>query len=63
MEGARADLRRDRVISLLRPENIASVRVAERLGAVLDGTVEFYNRPINVYAYPRECDAPGAALR
>jgi len=49
---AREVLGRDRIISLIHPENVASVRVAARLGAVADGTVELYGRPTLAYAYP-----------
>ena len=58
-EGARAALRfareilgRDRVISLIHPDNAASIRVAERLGAELGDTIEFFGRATHVYAYP-----------
>ncbi|HET6229038.1 MAG TPA: GNAT family N-acetyltransferase [Longimicrobiaceae bacterium] len=58
-EGARAALAyarevlgRERVISLIRAENAGSVRVAEGLGAVLQGELEFFGAPALVYAYP-----------
>ena len=58
-EGARASLqfarevvRRERIISLIKPENVASIRVAERLGAMLDGTTDYFGNPTNVYLYP-----------
>lgn len=58
-EGARAALRyarevigRDRVVSLIRPANAASIRVAQRLGAAPDGTVELAGGTSTVYAYP-----------
>ncbi|GJG85575.1 N-acetyltransferase [Gemmatimonadetes bacterium T265] len=63
-EGARAALGyahdvlgRERVVSLIHPENVASVRVATRLGAAPDGTADIGGRPALVYAYP----APAAA--
>jgi RimJ/RimL family protein N-acetyltransferase len=63
-EGAHAALRyarevlgRDRIISLIRTENAPSIRVAERLGAVLDGETDFFGPPTKVYAYAREGDS------
>ena len=43
-------LHRDRVISLIRPGNAPSVRVAEKLGFVRDGMVELLGQPAMVYA-------------
>jgi RimJ/RimL family protein N-acetyltransferase len=58
-EGARAALQyardvlaRDRIISLIRPENVASIRVAERLGAVLEGETDFFGNRTRAYVYP-----------
>ena len=60
IEGARAcldyafgPLRRERVISLIRPGNDRSVRVAEKLGFVRDGMVELLGTPAMVYANRR----------
>ncbi|HEU4564686.1 MAG TPA: GNAT family N-acetyltransferase [Gemmatimonadaceae bacterium] len=57
-EGARAALAfardvlgRDRVISIIRPGNAGSIRVAERLGAVPDGEVEFFGAPARIYVH------------
>ena len=49
---ARETLERDRIISLIDPANAASIRVAERLGAVADGMVDLSGHPTRVYAYP-----------
>jgi len=49
---ARDVLGRDRVISIIRPANIASICVAQALGARPDGTVEFYGSPADIYRYP-----------
>jgi RimJ/RimL family protein N-acetyltransferase len=46
-------LGRHRVISLIRPENTPSIRVAERLGATLEGVVQFFGAPSLVYRYRR----------
>ncbi len=43
------ELRRDRVISLIRPANLPSIRVAERLGETLAGEVELLGSKALVY--------------
>ena len=60
-EGARAALAyvfkqmgRDRVISLIRPRNTASIRVAEKLGQRLQDRMEFYGQEALVYGIRRE---------
>jgi RimJ/RimL family protein N-acetyltransferase len=60
-EGARAALRfgfaelgRTHVISLIRPENAASIRVAQRLGERLLGPTELMGQPALVYRITRE---------
>ena len=60
-EGARAalayvfeEMKRDRVISLIRPQNAASIRVAEKLGQVLQERLEFYGEEALVYGICRE---------
>jgi RimJ/RimL family protein N-acetyltransferase len=59
-EGARAaldygwrELGRDHVISLIRPENHPSIRVAERLGERLEGEVELFGSRALVYGIHR----------
>jgi RimJ/RimL family protein N-acetyltransferase len=49
---ARETLGRADVISIVRPANAASIRVAEALGAVRDGTIEFFGAPASIYRYP-----------
>jgi RimJ/RimL family protein N-acetyltransferase len=49
---ARERLRRDTVISLIRPANAASVAVARHMGAVRTASIEFYGAPTDVYTYP-----------
>jgi RimJ/RimL family protein N-acetyltransferase len=58
-EGAAASLRwahevlgRRGVISVIRPANVGSIRVATALGAVEDGAVDFYGGPALIYRYP-----------
>ena len=50
---ARDVLHRSDIISLIRPRNVASIRVAESLGAVLDGSCEFFGSPTHIYRYSR----------
>ncbi|PYQ62926.1 MAG: GNAT family N-acetyltransferase [Acidobacteria bacterium] len=59
-EGARAALahaftvlKKDRVVSLIHPENQASLRLAERLGERLEGRVEILGREHLVYGLER----------
>jgi RimJ/RimL family protein N-acetyltransferase len=56
---ARTVCRQDRVISIIRPANLPSIRVAERLGARPDGDVEFFGARSLIYAYP-PAPQPGA---
>ncbi len=55
-------LRAERVISLIRPDNAASIRVAERLGEHYERTIELYGGAAHVYGIrrpePKE-DVPG----
>jgi RimJ/RimL family protein N-acetyltransferase len=60
-EGARkalqyafAHMGRPQVISLIRPENAASIRVAQRLGERLVGTTEVLGQPALLYRITRE---------
>lgn len=60
-EGARraleygfTEMGRGHVISLIRPDNLASVRVAERLGEKPERTVELHGAPALVYGITRE---------
>jgi RimJ/RimL family protein N-acetyltransferase len=50
---ARETLGRDHIISIIRPANEASIRVAEWFGAVHDGDVEFFGSTSRMYRYPR----------
>jgi RimJ/RimL family protein N-acetyltransferase len=38
------------LISLIRPENLASIRVAEKLGAIRESTIEM-GGPVHIFAY------------
>jgi RimJ/RimL family protein N-acetyltransferase len=48
---ARDTYRWTRLISLIRPTNHASIRVAEKLGALPEGDIEFHDRVARVYAH------------
>jgi RimJ/RimL family protein N-acetyltransferase len=47
------DMKRERVISLIRAANAPSIRVAERLGERLDGHAEIFGQEALVYAIDR----------
>jgi len=53
---------KDRVISLIHPENRASIRVAERIGERLQGRVDHLGREMLCYGLDRE-SCPGPALK
>jgi RimJ/RimL family protein N-acetyltransferase len=62
-EGARvaldygfSKLGREHVISLIHPDNHASVRVAERLGERLEGETEIFGHSVLIYGIRREND-------
>jgi RimJ/RimL family protein N-acetyltransferase len=46
-------LNRDHVISLIRPDNEASIRVAERLGETLEGRTELFGQDALIYGVSR----------
>ena len=54
LEHAFTEMGREHVISLIRPDNLPSVRVAERLGERLEGRVELLGSPALVYGITRE---------
>jgi RimJ/RimL family protein N-acetyltransferase len=60
-EGARraldyafTELNRDHVISLIAPDNVASIKVAERLGEQVEGKTELFGREVLVYGVERQ---------
>ena len=60
-EGARAALaygftvlKKDRIVSLIHPENRASIRVAERIGERLQGRINHFGREMLCYGLDRE---------
>ena len=69
-EGARVALAyvfqqmaRDRVISLIRPQNAASIRVAEKIGQRLQDRMDFYGGEALVYGIRREEWPPAGGVR
>lgn len=50
---ARETLGRSDIISIIRPANAGSIRVATSLGATPAETVEFFGAPAVLYRYPR----------
>lgn len=63
-EGARRALHyafnqldKDHVISLIDPDNLASIRVAERLGEKREGKTEVFDHPVIVFGIDRTVDA------
>ena len=48
------ELNRDRVISLIHPDNQASIRVAERLGETVQGRTELLGHEVLIYAIDRD---------
>jgi RimJ/RimL family protein N-acetyltransferase len=54
LEYAFAEMGRDHVISCIAPENVASVRVAERLGEKIEGRTELLGRDVIVYGIGRD---------
>src|SRR3954462_4970821 len=50
---ARETLGKTEIVSIIRPANAASIRVATSLGALPGGTVEFFGAPSVMYHYPR----------
>ena len=47
------DLDRDHVISLIAPDNIASAKVAERLGESVEGKTELFGKEVFIYGIGR----------
>jgi RimJ/RimL family protein N-acetyltransferase len=53
LEYAFTEMGRDHVISCIAPENVASVRVAERLGEKIEGHTELLGRDVIIYGIGR----------
>lgn len=49
---AQQTLRRTEIISVIRPDNVASVRVASALGATRSHAIEFFGASADIYRYP-----------
>ena len=46
-------LQRDRVISMIRPPNAPSIKLAKAMGAVQEGEVEMLGAPALLFVHPR----------
>jgi RimJ/RimL family protein N-acetyltransferase len=54
MEYAFKELGRDHVISYIAPENVNSIKVAERLGETVEGETELLGKQVLIYGISRE---------
>jgi RimJ/RimL family protein N-acetyltransferase len=45
---------RDHVISLIAPDNVASIKVAERLGEKVEGNTNIMDRDVFIYGIDRK---------
>ena len=54
LDYAFADLGRDHVISVIQPENAASIRVAERIGERIERRMELSGREVLIYGVDRD---------
>ena len=54
MRFAFEELNQPHVISLIHPDNAASIRVAQRLGERLSGSAEIFGKPADIYRLTRE---------
>lgn len=62
-EHARDVLQLPRVVSLIHPENVRSLRVAQRFGVRREDTVEVRSRLYERFAWPVESQTSGQSLR
>lgn len=53
LDYARNVLDRDDILSVIRPANAGSIRVATTLGATRGETIEFFGAPADLYRYPK----------
>ena len=54
LEYAFTEMNREHLISLIAPENVASIRVAERLGEKIEGRTEVLGRHVFIYGIDRD---------
>lgn len=54
LEHAFTEMDRDHVISLIAPDNVGSIRVAERLGEKVEGQTEILGRQVFIYGISRD---------
>ncbi|HEV3471222.1 MAG TPA: GNAT family N-acetyltransferase [Pyrinomonadaceae bacterium] len=58
LDHAFREMGREHVISLIHPENEASIRVAEKMGEKLEGETEILGTPVLIYGISREAWPP-----
>jgi len=54
LEHAFTQMNREHLISLIAPENLSSIKVAERLGETVEGKTEVLGRNVLIYGISRE---------
>ena len=54
LEYAFTEMGREHVISLIHPENVNSIRVAERIGETVEGQTEVMGVPVLIYGISRD---------
>ena len=54
LEYAFTEMNRDHLISLIDPENVASIRVAERLGETVKGRTQLMGKDVLIYGIDRQ---------
>ena len=52
LDYARRVLNRDEILSIIRPANQGSIRIATTLGAVRAESIDFFGSPADLYRYP-----------
>ena len=60
LDHARMVLGRHDIISIIRPDNAGSIRVATTLGATRAESIEFFGAPSDIYRYP--ASSPGERI-
>ena len=54
LEYAFTEMKRDHVISLIEPANVASIKVAERLGETVEGEADVMGHHVQIYGISRD---------
>ena len=56
-------MQRDHVISLIDPNNVSSIRVAEKIGETLEGETEIGGHPVLIYGITRSAATASRSTR